>query len=793
MNQEVSKNSVTTLDISGMHCTSCALLIQKSIEQLPGVSKVNVNYANQKANIVHNQNSSTNDLIKAVKDSGYSATLPSSDPLSSSQHKRQQEITYWSKKFFLGLLFSSPLIIFMTYDFVPNLPFEDLIMSYMGIVSFLLTLPVLFYVGSNFFAGFWSALRLRTFSMDSLIAIGTSTAFLYSLYELTSYFFQTNSLLGQNSQKIPNLYFETASLLITFVALGKYLEAKAKGKTSQAVEKLMGLAPKNARVIRHGQTIDIPIDQVLVDDILLVRPGEKIPVDGQIVSGYSSVDESMLTGESLPVEKQVSSKVYAATINKTGSFEFKATKIGADTALSQIVKLIEEAQGSKAPIQNFADKISSVFVPLVILIATLTFIVWYFILSAPLSFALLTFVSVIVIACPCALGLATPTAIMVGTGKAAQYGVLIKGGEPLEMAQKINTVVFDKTGTLTKGQPEVTDFINLSSFDDSYLFSILHSIESKSEHPLASAIVDYCSKLISAKNLKLKVTNFTALPGQGVKAIVDDKEYLIGSASSVSQAKLLQSQGKTVMQLSSNNQILCLIAVADQLKPSSASVIQQLKSRGLSVYMITGDNRHTAQAIADKLGLDQNHVFSEVLPAQKADYVRQLQLGSIVGARHDSPNQSKYVAFVGDGINDAPALTQADLGIAMASGADVAMESGSVVIINSDPKGVLTSIDISRQTVGKIRQNMFFALFYNVLGIPIAARPFSSIGIVLQPELAGLAMALSSVSVVTNSLTLKLFNPHRSNIFLSLTPLIMVFFFLFIFFEFTRLSSGMMN
>ena len=534
----------------------------------------------------------------------------------------------------------------------------------------------------------------------------------------------------------------------------------------------MGLAPKTARVIRNGIQTDIPVQQVVVGDIVVVRPGERIPVDGQVISGYSGVDESILTGESIPVEKQVGSKVYTATINKTGSFEFKTTKIGADTALSQIIKLIEDAQGSKAPIQGFADKISSVFVPVVLGLGLLSFVVWYFFLGSSFIFALLTLISVIVIACPCALGLATPTAIMVGTG-----------GQPLEMAEKINAIVFDKTGTLTKGKPEVTDFINYLPGDQTVL-SILYSIEQKSEHPLAESIVRYGQ---SSGAISFPVTDFQAIPGHGVKAVVNNQTYFVGNRKLMEtngialtasyDMERVENDGKTAMLIATQEKILGLIAVADQLKESSAAVVAKLQKMGIAVYMITGDNRRTAEAIARHTGI--TNVLAEVLPQNKADEVKKLQETGL------------KVAMVGDGINDAPALTQADLGIAMASGADVAMESGGIVIMTNDLNGVLTAIDLSRQTVSKIRQNMFFALFYNVIGIPIAARTLAFLGLILKPELAGLAMALSSVSVVTNSLTLKFFRPGKFNWISRLAPLAMVVLFLGVFVEFARFSSAM--
>ena len=774
---------VAILNVEGMHCTACAGLIERSLRKVSGVSEVNVNYASEKARIVYDPSTAkTENLMRGVESAGYKAALPG-EKEEDQKEKRRREINYWLRKLVMGFGLSIPMAVFMAYDFVSVMPLRSIVMPYAGIVSLVLTGPVLFYVGSNFFAGFWSALKMRTFSMDSLIAIGTGTAFVYSIYEFVRYWVETGSVVGLNGGKIPNLYFEVAAFLVTFVVLGKFLEAKAKGKTSEAIEKLIGLTPKTARISRNGQLVDVPVEQVVVGDIVVVRPGERIAVDGEIINGYSAVDESILTGEAMPVEKQVGAKVYAATINKTGSFEFKTTKIGADTALSQIVKLIEDAQGSKAPIQGVADKISAVFVPVVIGIAVLTFVVWYFLLGATLTYSLLAFVAVIVIACPCALGLATPTSIMVGTGKGAEYGVLIKGGEPLEMAEKIKVIVFDKTGTLTKGKPEVTDFVNYTP-DDPRVLSVLYSIEQKSEHPLAEAIVRYGQ---NSGAVNFAVEDFLAIPGHGVRASVNGQIYYVGNRKLLEENQIpltsgydmerMENEGKTVMIIADKEKVLGLIAVADQVKDSSASVVAKLAKMGIEVYMITGDNRRTADAIAKQVGI--SNVLAEVLPQNKAEEVKKLQ------------SLGLKVAMVGDGINDAPALIQADLGIAMASGADVAMESGGIVIMTNDLNGVLTAISLSRETVGKIRQNMFFALFYNVLGIPIAARALAFLGLFLKPKLAGLAMALSSVSVVTNSLTLKFFKPGKYNWVSRLAPYVMVAVFLVIFVEFARFSSQM--
>lgn len=776
---------VAYLEISGMHCSSCASLIEKSLAKTNGVQEANVNFATSKARIKFDTKLATlKNLKEAVKSAGYRAEVPSETSSKSETEKRSLEIKYWFTKFMAGLVLSLPMLFFMVYDFVPNLPFARVIMPISGLISLILATPVQFWVGNNFIQGAISAFKMKTFSMDSLIAIGTLTAFVYSTFEYVAYFINTGSLFGLDGMKIGNLYYEVASLLITFVALGKWLEAKAKGKTSQAIEKLVGLAPKTARVMREGVPVDLPVEEVVVGDIVVVRPGERVPVDGVIVSGSSSVDESALTGESIPVEKTVGAKVFTATINKTGSFEFEVQKVGADTVLSQIVKLIEDAQGTKAPIQGFADKISSVFVPTVIVIAILTFLVWYFILGSPFEFAILAFVSVIVIACPCALGLATPTAIMVATGKGAEQGILIKGGEPLETACKIETIVFDKTGTLTKGQPEVTDIVNYSDKSEQKILEILYALESKSEHPLAAAIVDYCKTRISVVETKT-AKDFIAIPGHGVEAKVGGKTFLVGNrrlmelknihSYSFADLERLEEDGKTAMLIASAEKVLGIVAVADQVKDTTAKVVKKLQSQGIEVYMITGDNQRTANAIAKQIGI--TNVLAEVLPQNKAKEVKKLQA------------QGRIVAMVGDGINDSPALVQSDLGIVMASGADVALESGSIIIMNNDLEGILTAIKLSKETVGKIKQNMFFALFYNVLGIPVAARAFVSFGLVLKPELAGLAMALSSVSVVSNSLLLKGFNPKRFNLISRLAPIVMTAGFLFIFWQFASVSA----
>ncbi|MEK7545805.1 MAG: heavy metal translocating P-type ATPase [Patescibacteria group bacterium] len=775
------------LALGGMHCSSCANLITRGLKKVKGVKEANVNFAAEKARVVFDpRQTDVAALVEAVRKAGYRAELADKADPEAERARRAAEVRSYKRKFLIGSALSLPMLWFMLLDFFA-LPGRAATLPSVGIVSFLLATPVQIALGAGFYKGMWSSLRMRTFNMDSLIAIGTTAAFAYSAINLAIYAVTKGTVIGIGG-KIPELYFETSAFLITFVLLGKWLESKAKGETSEAVKKLMGLQAKTARVMRDGRPFDVPIEEVAKGDVILVRPGEKIPVDGTVLKGSSAVDESMLTGESLPVAKKEGDAVIGATINKTGSFEFRADKVGSETALSRIVQLIEDAQGSRAPIQGFADRISAWFVPAVIGLALLTFAVWYLALGAPLSFALMAFTAVIVIACPCALGLATPTAIMVATGKGAEHGILIKGGEPLEAACKVGAIVFDKTGTLTKGAPEVTDIVGVGITDEERIVEIAAGLEAKSEHPLAEAICRYAEE----EGIDpVEVADFKAIPGHGVQGAIMGVEHFFGNRKLVTDVlgldasgidrkmRKLEEAGKTAMILATRQGVLGVLAVADTIKDTSSAAVAALKRMGLDVFMITGDNERTARAIAKQAGIE--NVLAEVLPEDKAGEVKKLQAAGV------------KVAMVGDGINDAPALAQADLGIAMSSGTDVAMETGGIVLMKNDLNDVVTAIRLSRETLGKVRQNLFFSLFYNVAGIPIAARVFAGVGLVLKPELAGLAMALSSVSVVANSLLLRGFRPGRRNWVSMAAPFVMTALFLAAFVGFARLSGAPME
>lgn len=729
-----------TLHVQGMHCASCATNIENALEKTPGVERANVNFATEKATVTFDPEVIDElKLVGIVEKSGYKVIKENGND--NKNASKNNEVRSLMLRLVFALAFALPvLFISMPQLLMPLGVDAEMIMDFPGrkLLLFLLTTPVQFIAGWQFFKGAFTAFKNKTSNMDTLVVIGTMAAYLYSV--TTTFFIEGDA------------YYEIAALLISFILLGKLLEARAKGRTSEAIKKLMGMKPKTARVKRSGKEFDLPISEVKVGDVVVVRPGEKVPVDGVIVKGSTSIDESMISGEPLPVEKNVGDKVIGATINKHGSIEFKATKVGEGTVLAQIIKLIEEAQGSKAPIQRFADVISSYFVPAVIVLSGITFLVW-FIIGQSFVFSLLLSVSVVVIACPCALGLATPTAIMVGTGKGAENGILIKSGEGLEAAQKINVIVFDKTGTLTTGKPAVTDIVRLSKEKEEGILTIAAGLEKLSEHPLAEAIVNKARE----KKLKLlEATNFKAIPGHGISGEIANQKVLLGNRKLMKDRKIginsdwenkiaaMEGVGKTVMIVARGSVAIGLIAVADTLKESSAIAIRELHEMNIKTVMITGDNKRTALAVGKMVGIDD--ILAEVLPKDKASEVKKLQ------------QAGNAVAMVGDGINDSVALTQANVGIALGSGTDVAIESGDLVLIKDDLRDVVRAIKLSRATMRKIKQNLFWAFAYNVAGIPIAAGVlFPLTGWLLKPELAGLAMALSSVSVVTNSLLLKRF------------------------------------
>ncbi|EOI06836.1 heavy metal translocating P-type ATPase [Enterococcus moraviensis ATCC BAA-383] len=742
-----------TFDIEGMTCASCAQTIEKATNKLAGVSKASVNLATEKMVVDFDPSAiNVSDITKAVSDAGYEAIeqVDSADTVDKDREKKQKHIKEMWQRFWMSAVFTVPLL-YVAMGHMVGLPLPTFLDPMMhpetfAMVQLILTIPVL-YLGRSFFTVGFKALFKGHPNMDSLVALGTSAAVAYSLYG-------TAMIFAGDPQFTMALYYESAGVILTLITLGKYFEAVSKGKTSEAIKKLMGLAPKNARVFRNGQEIEIPVDSVQLEDTIIVRPGEKIPVDGVVIEGSSAIDESMLTGESMPVEKKVGDNVIGASINKNGSFRFKATKVGKDTALSQIIKLVEDAQGSKAPIAKMADKISGVFVPIVMVLSVLAGLAWYFLGQESWVFALTITISVLVIACPCALGLATPTAIMVGTGKGAENGVLIKSGDALETTHKIQTIVFDKTGTITEGKPKVTDIVTANDISRDELLRLAASAEKGSEHPLGEAIVNGAEE----KNLAFAQTeDFAAIPGHGIEVTIEGSRLLLGNKKlmddrSISLGNLsftsdqLAEQGKTPMYIVKDGTIAGIIAVADTIKPNSIPAIKKLHQMGIEVAMITGDNKRTAQAIAKQVGIDR--VLSEVLPEDKANEVMKLQ------------KEGKKVAMVGDGINDAPALAQADIGIAIGSGTDVAMESADIVLMRSDLMDVPTAVELSKATIKNIKENLFWAFAYNTLGIPVAMGVLYLFGgPLLNPMIAGAAMSFSSVSVLLNALRLKGFKP----------------------------------
>lgn len=725
------------LRVSGMDSAHCVSIVRSALGRLKGIKEMDL-ATNERAVIRYDPVILNKEkIISQISDAGYSIFEESE--VDREKEARQKEIALLRLKVLISGILAFPLA-YLTMGSLIWLPQLQISFSFFIILQLLLATPIIL-VGYEFYTkGFRSVIKTRTANMDTLVALGTGIAYLYSLIQTVLYF--------QGVIQTIDLYYEVAGLLIFFILLGRYLEAIAKGKTSEAIRRLLGLQPKTGIVLRNGKEVVVPLEDIRVGDVVVVKPGQKIPVDGIVIDGYSAVDESMVTGESIPVEKKKEDVVIGATINKSGTFTFRATKVGSETVLSQIVKLVENAQASKAPIQQLADKISAIFVPIVVGIAVLSALVWL-LLGYNLSFALITFVAVIIIACPCALGLATPTAVMVATGVGAQRGILIKNADALQRAREVDIIVFDKTGTLTEGKPRVTDIIPLSTFSENEILEVAGSVEKKSEHPLADAVVQMAKeKQVSFHEVK----DFQAFPGLGVVALYNGKKVFFGNRALIEKHKIffpasgdaekLELEGKTVMFLALDKKLLAIFAIADTLKPNAKEVLVELQKMGKDVTILSGDNQRTANAIARRVGV--SHVLAEVHPDQKVAEIQRLQ------------RQGKKVAMVGDGINDAPALTQADLGIALGSGTDVAIEAGSIVLMRNDLHDVVDAIDLSSYAFKKIRQNFFWAFFYNVVGIPVAAGVLYPItGWLLSPVIAGTAMAFSSVSVVSNSLLLR--------------------------------------
>lgn len=734
------------LNISGMRCVSCANNIENALKRLPGVLGVQVNFAAEKAYIEFEpQKVEIKGLITAIEKIGYNAHSAEGF-LDKEKAMRNREVKNLKIRFIASMILSS-ILMYISMGPCMGLGTHKLIMDNMALIQLLLATGVLI-CGYQFFKrGFLTLLKIHRANMDTLVALGVGSAYLYSL------FVSVNIWMGNKSFGMNNLYYEVAAFLLTFILLGKYLEAITKRKTSQSIKRLWNLRPKIAIVVREGKEEEVPVEELVVGDIIVVKPGQRIPVDGKIIEGYSSVDESMITGESIPIEKTLSDKVIGGSINKYGTFKFIAIKVGKDTALAQIIKLVEDAQGSKAPVQKLADRIAAIFVPVVLIIALASFSIWI-LLGKGFVFALTTFIAVLIIACPCSLGLATPTAVMVATGKAAENGIIIKNAASLQIATEIGKIIFDKTGTLTKGKPKLTDIVSYIGNENEVL-TFAASLEKLSGHVLSEAMIDAAKeKGVSLKNAE----QFEAISGKGVVGKIEGREILVGNRRlmqdrgieiKITREELdrLEKEGKTITLVARDGALIGLVAVRDTLKEFSKITINMLKKMGKDVVMITGDNRRTAEAIAKEIGIEK--VLAEVLPKEKLDEIKKLQ------------NDGFKVAFVGDGINDAPALSQADLGLAIGGGTDIAIESGDIILIKDDLRDVATAIDLSSYAMKKIRQNLFWAFFYNIIGIPIAAGllyPFS--GLLLNPMVAGVAMAFSSVSVVSNSLLMNRYKPR---------------------------------
>jgi Cu+-exporting ATPase len=749
-------------DVTGMTCAACSLSVEKNVKKLDGVTDISVNLLQNSMNVSYDESKlSEADIIKAVEDAGYGA-FPSADTgrkKESSKNPAEEEYREMKNRLILSLIFTIPLF-YISMGHMYNWPLPEFFMGHKNAIifaftQFLLTLPVAI-VNSKYYKVGFKTLIKRSPNMDSLIAVGTSAALFYGVFAI----YRISWGLGHNNMDLVmeyshDLYFESAGVILTLITFGKFLEARAKGRTSEAIKKLMDLSPKTALVERNGMEGEIPVEELLQGDIIIVKPGKRIPADGIVIEGYTSVDEAMITGESIPVEKKEGSKVTAGSINKTGFIKFKAEKVGEETTLSQIIHLVEEAQSTKAPIAKMADKISGIFVPVVLAISLISTITWL-LLGYSFEFALSIGIAVLVISCPCALGLATPTAIMVGTGKGAENGILIKSGEALEIAHKINTIVLDKTGTITVGKPQIKDIITFNGMDENELLKIAASMEKSSEHPLAEAVI----KGSEERKIDLyTLDNFDAIPGKGITAKILDKEYLIGNDKLMHDNKIdisehksleekLSKEGKTILYIA-GDKLLGIISAADVVKPTSKKAIRTFKSMGIDVIMLTGDNKLTAEAIRQEVGADKS--IAEVMPADKEKEIRRLQ------------EENKIVAMIGDGINDAPALARANVGLAIGAGTDVAIESADIVLMKSDLLDAASAIQLSKAVIRNIKQNLFWAFFYNTVGIPLAAGVFFSIlGWKLNPMFAAAAMSLSSVSVVTNALRLKGFKPKLS-------------------------------